>query len=123
MRRVAARLSCAFFLIVFSVTACPQGNQTIEYQPEKVRHLAGVVTYTTGETISGVVVEDCDTDFKHVLRSVTTDASGRFSFSHVKFGSRHYLSVRFPNYDLDHHIVTIGHFAKAGLIITLHPGT
>jgi len=64
MRRYAARLSCAFFLIGFSVTACPQGNETIEYQPEKVRHLAGVVTYATGETIPGVVVEDCDSDIQ-----------------------------------------------------------
>ena len=123
MRRYAARLSCAFFLIGFSVTACPQGNETIEYQPEKVRHLAGVVTYATGETIPGVVVEDCDSDFKHVLRSVTTDARGTFSFSNVKYGSKQNLNVRCPNYDFDHHIVTISLFGKARLIIRLYPGT
>jgi len=116
-------LSCAFLLMVFAGAARSQGNETVEYQPEKARHLAGLVTDVTGKPIAGVVVEDCDANFKQVLGSVTTDINGRFSFSHVKHGSKHYLKIRFPNYDLDQHIVTISLFAKARLNVQLHVGT
>ncbi len=77
----------------------------------------------TGQPVSGVVVEDCDPQFKQVLRSVTTDANGHFSFSKVRYGSKHYLSFRFPAFDLEHHVVTISLFAKPQMRIRLQVGT
>ncbi len=122
MQRPLRSFVCLFLLGAFSIAVEAQGNQTIEYLPEKARHLSGIVTDINDQPIPGVVVEDCDSQFKHVLRSVTTDAVGQFAFSNVKFGSKHYLSFRFPAFDLDHHVVTISLFAKSRLRIRLHVG-
>ena len=54
---------------------------------------------------------------------MATDANGRFSFSNVRYGSKHYLNVRVPNMNLDRRIVTISLFAKSELKIKLYPGT
>jgi hypothetical protein len=116
-------LSGLLIIVALLLSARAQGNMTIEHQPEKARHLAGVVTDTAGQPFSGAIVEDCDSGFKQVLRSTTTDINGKFSFSSATHGSEHYLNVRYPNMDFDHRIVTISVFARSRLKIELHPGT
>jgi hypothetical protein len=123
MQRQARGLGCVTLLVAFCFCAGAQGNETIEYRPERARHLSGVVTDIAGQPIPGAVVEDCDSHFKQVLTSTRTDANGQFSFSNVKYGSKHYLNVRYPAFDLDHHTVTISMFAKSKLRIRLHVGT
>jgi hypothetical protein len=103
--------------------ACAQANMTIEYRLKNIRHLAGIVTYTDGAIVPGAIVADCDSTYKHVLASTKTDANGRFSFSHAKLGSRHYIKVDYPNFNEVHMPVKIWPFAKADLKVSLYPRT
>jgi hypothetical protein len=123
MRRIAIQIGLVLALLLFELPALAQGNMTVEYKPVNVRHLAGVVTYADGQGIVGAIVEDCDPTFKQVLGSATTDRNGRFSFPHAKYGSIHYLNVRYPGLDLTRIPVTIRLFAKAELRLHLIPGT
>jgi hypothetical protein len=70
-----------------ALPACAQGDMTIQFRPVNVRNLAGVVTGASGKGFQGAVVEDCDSTYKRVLASTTTDANGRFSFAHAKYGA------------------------------------
>jgi hypothetical protein len=116
MRRIAMKIGLVLALMAFALPAQTQGNMTVVYKPVNVRHLNGVVTYSgSREGIMGAIVEDCDPMYKHILASTTTDRSGRFSFPHVKYGSVHYLNVRYPGWDLTRIPVTIRLFAKPEL--------
>jgi hypothetical protein len=106
-----------------ALPACAQGDMTIQFRPVNVHNLAGVVTGASGKGFQGAVVEDCDSTYKRVLASTTTDANGRFSFAHAKYGTVHYLNVRYPNFQLIHIPATLRFFARGGLRIHLIPGT
>jgi hypothetical protein len=113
-----------FFLLTLAVLARAQGNETITFKSARsIRHLTGVITYTDGTVIPGVIVADCDLTYDRVLASTKTDASGNFSFPHTKLGSKHYLKIDFPAYQKVHMPVKIWPFAKARLRIRLTPGT
>jgi len=108
-------------LIAFALPARAQGNMTVEFKPVNVRHLAGVVTYANSqEGIVGAIVEDYDSKYKQVLASATTDRNGRFSFPRARYGSVHYLNVRYPGWDLTRIPVTIRFFAKNELYLNLY---
>ncbi len=121
MCRLAVQIGLILILLTFALPARAQGNMTVVYKPVNVRHLVGVVTYAgSQEGIAGAIVEDCDPTYKHVLNSTITDRNGRFSFPHVKYGSVHYLNVRYPRWDLTRIPVTIRFFAKTELHLDLH---
>ena len=123
MRWLVVQFGMVVTLFIFALPAHAQGNMTVEYKPVNVRHLAGVVAYADGQGIVGAIVEDSDPTFKQVLGSATTDRNGRFSFPHAKYGSVHYLNIRYPGLDLTRIPVTIRFFAKAELRLHLIPGT
>jgi hypothetical protein len=100
-----------------------QGNMTIEFRLSKVRHLTGVVADLAGRPFPGAIVEDCDPTYNRVLASATTNGEGRFSLPPGRYGTIHYLKIRYPNFQLVHMPVTIRLFAKPELHIALEPGT
>jgi hypothetical protein len=125
-RRVAHRSTCCLVLLAFLYLERPahsQGNQIVEMSPEKVRHLAGVVTDTMGDAVFGATVEDRDSTFSKILATCKTDENGRFSFPKAKRGVRHYLQAVSPGFDLMRIPVSVGRIGKDRLVIRLVVGT
>jgi hypothetical protein len=91
--------------------------------PVHVHHLGGIVTDRDGVVIPSAVVEDCDPAFEKVLASAKTDAKGKFLFAGTKYGSTHYLRVRYPGFDLARIKVDVRAFAFGHLVIRLSVGT
>jgi hypothetical protein len=88
-------------------------------RPFHARHLAGVVVDTTGEVVSGAVVEERDPTFNRVLASTTTDANGHFAFQDAHFGVTYQLKARAKGFNPIQITVRLRHFARAELRIKL----
>jgi hypothetical protein len=82
--------------------------------------LAGFVSDPSGATVSGVVIEDCDSTFKQVLASATTDANGYFAFPGIKTGTTHFLRLSHYGFDPMQITVKLSRFAMSGLTVRLH---
>jgi hypothetical protein len=124
--RIAHRSACCLVLFAFLLLERPahsQGNQTVEMSPEKVRHLTGVVTDMNGDAVFGATVEDRDSTFGKILATRRTDENGRFSFPKAKRGTRHYLEVISPGFNLTRIPVTLDRDGEDQLRIRLAVGT
>jgi hypothetical protein len=122
MRRIAIQIGLILALIAFALPARAIELITIE-RPFRAHHLAGVIVDSTGATVSGVLIEDCDPTYKHVLASATTDVTGHFAFPVGKIGSIHFLHVRINGFDPMQITVQLRRFAKGNLRIRLYIAT
>jgi hypothetical protein len=124
MLKTVMLLCFVLFLLAFALPAGAQ-METVSMFGLKARHLSGTVTTVMGKPVPGEVIEDCDSTFTHVYSSTKSDAQGRFSFAHARFGSTHYL--RMGEFELNraavfnpmHLKVRIRLFARAKLQIRL----
>jgi Carboxypeptidase regulatory-like domain len=67
--------------------------------PKPSKAVAGVVTGPTGAELEGVVVEERSGDWKTVIRSTTTDRTGRFRFASKSNQATYYLQFSFPGFN------------------------
>jgi hypothetical protein len=124
MRRLAVQLCLLVTLLVFALPARAQGYALIVIEhPFRAHQLAGIVVDPSGASVSGVVVEDCNPAFDHVLTSTTTDANGYFAFPQAKIGTTHYLHMQFNGFNPMRITVVLRRFAKPRLQIKLHIAT
>ena len=92
---LAAWLAFSFLVLASSRFACAQLELIIVERPFHARHLAGIVSDSTGAPIGGVQVKicrgqivapvrgGCDQDPANILAATTTDVRGRFGFPKV----------------------------------------
>jgi hypothetical protein len=123
MWRLVRQLGILTVLLTSSLHAKAQMELITIEHPFHARSLAGIVVDPSGGTVPGVVIEDCDSTFKQVLDSTTTDANGHFIFPHAKAGTTHFLRVSHYGFDPMQITVELGHFAKGGLTIRLYIAT
>ncbi|MGA3159969.1 MAG: hypothetical protein ABSC77_02045 [Terracidiphilus sp.] len=145
MRRLTVQIGLVVALFAFAPPARAQGYALIVLEhPFRTQNLAGIVVDAMGETVSGVVVEECDAKFtsvhawnsageplpdeqetdcdrepKHILSSTTTDANGHFTFPHQKSGTTHYLYLHSNGFDPMKITVQLRRFATKNLRIKL----
>jgi hypothetical protein len=122
MYRLAVLFGLVAALLMIALPARAIELITIEH-PFRSHHLAGVVVDTTGAPVSGVVVEDRDSTFTHVLASTKTDANGYFAFPKAKKGTTHYPHLNNYGFDPMQITVQLGWFAKCNLRIRLYIAT
>jgi hypothetical protein len=78
------------YLGVIAITALAVQHANAVYEivviekPFLSSALSGVVLDPSGAPVDGVVVYDCDAEFKRVLATANSDARGRFSFRNAK---------------------------------------
>jgi len=119
MWRLVQQLGIMLVLLVTSFCAHALELITIEH-PFHSHSLAGFVSDPSGATVSGVVIEDCDSTFKQVLASTTTDANGHFAFPGKKTGTTHFLRLSHYGFDPMQITVKLSRFAMSGLNVRLH---
>ena len=89
----------ASFLFLVPIHAYGQYT-TIEIEDlQVVRSVAAVVHDPTGSPISGVLVEEFNSDWKESLRSTKTDTAGGFTFAYVKGRGIYYLQLRMNGFN------------------------
>jgi hypothetical protein len=91
--------------------------------PFQAQKLAGVVLDSSGESVMGVLIEDCDSTFKHARKSAWTDESGRFAFRRSRAGTTHFLRVSRDGFDPMQMTVQLKTGADTELTIRLHIAT
>jgi len=74
---------------------------------------------SSGAIVSGVVIEDFDPTYKHVLATSKTDANGHFSFPEAKIGTTHYLHFKSNGFNPMQITVRLKRFTKPSLRIRL----
>jgi hypothetical protein len=120
MRKIAMRLTAIVVSLGLVSAAYAQGYALVVIEhPFRAQDLAGAVVDPTGAPVEGVVVEDCDASFMHVLASTQTDEKGRFRFPKAKSGSTHFLRLEVHGFDPMHVTVLIRRLARTKLCIRL----
>ena len=72
-------LPCVF--VAYATSSGTAGVELVEIaKVQVVREISGVVRDPSGAAISGATVAEVSADHKTVLRSVTTDKDGKFTF-------------------------------------------
>lgn len=115
----------ALALISLSLAGHAQGNRTeVIRRPDHAKQLEGYVSVVgSGEHISGVLVEECDGNWKRVLNSTTTDENGHFHLKSAAAGSKHYLRLTAKNYNLRFYTVILSSHSPSQLNLAIAPGT
>lgn len=93
------RLVLIAMAIYMAMDLCPSYSSEYIRQIERpfvVPTLSGIISIgTEGMEAEGVLVEECDKDWKHVLRSTTTDSTGYFSLPVRNHRDLYYLRFSF----------------------------
>jgi hypothetical protein len=100
-----------------------QGNVTI--QAEKVMaasSLSAVVIDPNDNPMQGVLVEEMGENWKGLLRSTRTDATGRFSFAPVKGRKIYYFMLTIPNFDQLQFRMRVSVFSRKPLKVRMKVG-
>jgi hypothetical protein len=99
MRTSKASLLLLAALLFSPPPAKPQLVLITFDHPFQSQKLKGTVVDSSGETVMGVLIEDCDPNFKHVRTSTRTDENGRFALRHGRTGTTHNLRVSKDGFD------------------------
>jgi hypothetical protein len=91
--------------------------------PFQSQTLRGTVSDPTGASVMGVLIEDCDTNFKQVRASTWTDENGHFTLRHGRIGTTHFLRVSKDGFDPMQITVQLRRSADPELSIKLHIAT
>ena len=123
LRRLARTIG--FCLLLLAVSPHPQAQLVLITfdHPFQAQKLAGVTVDSSGESVMGVLIEDCDSTFKKVRASARTDEDGHFAFRKWKAGTTHYLRVSRDGFDPMRMIVQLKPSASAELTIQLQIAT
>jgi hypothetical protein len=119
MRILRASLLLLAALLLSLPPAKPQLVLITVDHPFQSQKLAGTVVDPTGETVMGVLIEDCDPSFKHVRASRRTDEDGHFELRHGRTGTTHYLRVSKDGFDPMHLTIQLKRSADPDLKIQL----
>ena len=93
MNSIQSRLP--FVLLFFlSLTVCATANEeTVQLPLQRAKCICGVVLYPNGDPVQGAKVEELGSDWKGLLRSVSTDAEGHFVLTPSKGKNVYYLQI------------------------------
>ena len=122
---ISRHAALALALLTCALPCPAQGNETVVMRPVKAQNLSGIVVFAPGneQPMKGVHVEECDSTWKTVLASTTTDENGHFQLMPAAKGKLHYLRIYAPGYDISEYPVKLSRFAPAELHLEVHVGT
>jgi len=118
-----AAIFAALLFFVFAPSLQPQIVLMTVDEPFQSQKLAGTVVDATGASVMGVLIEDCDSTFKHVKRSAWTDEDGHFALRRGRNGTTHFLRVSRDGFDPMRITVRLRRSAALDLKIQLRVAT
>src|SRR5262249_22674764 len=117
------RLVALVALLCFPIRIGAQ-YQGLEYpNVQLAKSLGATIQDPTGVLVSKAVVQEFSADWKTVLRSVSTDTHGRFSFTPVKGRAIYFIQISAPGFDPLRFRLQVDTKRGAILILTLTPAT
>jgi hypothetical protein len=100
------------------------GVETVEIgKIQVVKAISGVVRDPNGAPISGATVEEVSPDWKTVIRTTTTDASGTFGFVPTAKNRVYHLRISLTNFNPLIVHVKLSRWTRKSLNLKLELGT